>query len=568
MANHPTETSPNAEEAIANQTPTDSGAPAVDQSAGQQAVEKQPVADRSETEPTLSAAIPAEARPQRPADSVSKPVVEVRIGSQRDPANKLLAPSQPKAVREAMSTPVTLSQPVAQKNEPTTTEEKTIPQVARKVEGQAESALPTVPAEVERAVADEPNVATVTVDQLSSQWESDAGELDQISMDDLMSSNTVKQVVDEIPLESRIKGTVSRIHRDDVFFTLKGQHEGVASLRQFKKPPEPGMMTDVIVTGYNAEDSLYTLSIPGAAVSVADWSDINEGSIVEAKITGSNTGGLECMVNNIRGFIPASQISRFRVENLGDYVNQKLTCVVTEANPKRRNLVLSHRAIMERENEEKRQELMKSLEVGNVYDGTVTKLMDFGVFVDIGGVEGLVHISKLAWDRVQHPRDMLEEGQKIKVKIDKVNPETGKISLSHRDTLEHPWDNIDTKYPVGATVKGTVSRLANFGAFVKLESGIEGLIHISELAHSRVQTVKSVLNEGDEVEVKVLGVDREAQKIGLSLKELQPKPEPQEEKKAAEEPTEEIRPVVAKRKKPLKGGTSGKAGGDQFGLKW
>ena len=202
-------------------------------------------------------------------------------------------------------------------------------------------------------------------------------------------------------------------------------------------------------------------------------------------------------------------------------------------------------------------------------DGLVTKLMDFGAFVDIGGVEGLVHVSKLSWERVAHPKEVLEPGQTISVKVEKINPETGKISLSYRDTLENPWAKIDEKYPEGSVVEGTVSRLAQFGAFVKLEPGVEGLVHISELAHHRVMAVKNVVKQGDSVSVKILSVDPQAQKIGLSLKATQAKPEKKENAKVEAEANEPIREsAVKKRDEPLKGGRDRSSGGEQFGLKW
>jgi small subunit ribosomal protein S1 len=275
------------------------------------------------------------------------------------------------------------------------------------------------------------------------------------------------------------------------------------------------------------------------------------------------------MVGNIRGFIPASQIATHRVEDFSEFNEQKLQCVVTEANKRQRNLVLSHRAILEREKEEQRRKLLEELEVGQVHEGVVTSIRDFGAFVDLGGVDGLVHISKLSWDRVDHPSDVLEAGQKVRVKIDKVNPDTGKISLSYRDLLEHPWTGADAKFPVDSTVKGTVSRIAQFGAFVKLAPGIEGLIHVSELAHHRVVQVSHVVQEGDEVEVKVLSVDPQAQRISLSLKAAHPLPDAEatdEDAGQTDEPPREM--AVPKHKGPLKGGTNRPSGGDQFGLNW
>ncbi len=389
--------------------------------------------------------------------------------------------------------------------------------------------------------------------------------LEGVSMDELVAQGSISE---ELELESRVKATVDKIHNEHVFFNLKGRFVGIAALRSFKDPPELGAMLDVVIRSFNQEDGFYEVSVPGATIEVADWSDLTPGAIVDAKITGSNTGGLECSVNNIRGFIPASQIEIYRVENFGDYVNHKLQCVVTEANPNKKKLVLSHRAIAEREREEQKKTTLASLQPGQILDGTVIKLMDFGAFVDIGGAEGLIHISKLAWDRVTHPSEIVKEGEKISVKIENVNQQTGKIALSYRDTQEHPWKRVDEKYPVNSTVNGVVSKLAQFGAFVKLEPGIEGLVHISEIAHHRVVSVKTHLNVGDSIDVKILSVDPEAQKIGLSIRALVEKP-PEPESKLESEVAEPLRDsVVPKNHKPLQGGIRRRSGGEEFGLKW
>jgi small subunit ribosomal protein S1 len=278
---------------------------------------------------------------------------------------------------------------------------------------------------------------------------------------------------------------------------------------------------------------------------------------------------LECEVHAIRGFIPVSQISLFRVDDLEQFVGEKFTCIVTEANPARGNLVLSRRAVLEREKAEQKEKLLQSLEVGQTREGVVRNIRDFGAFVDLGGVDGLIHISQLSWDRVAHPSEVLEEGQKIKVRIDKIDETTGKIGLSYRDLLEHPWDHVREKYPENSLVTGTVSKIMDFGAFVRLEAGVEGLVHISELAHHRVVRVGNVVQEGEVVTVKVLSVDTEAQRMSLSIKAAQAQPEEPAAPDAAEE-TEE--PPREKAVKPysgtLRGGTNRKTGGDQFGLKW
>ena len=368
-------------------------------------------------------------------------------------------------------------------------------------------------------------------------------------------------------LDSRRSATVVRVHGDNVFFALGGRNEGVTTVRSFTTPPEPGQTFDVIVKGFNAEDGLYELHIPGASIEVGDWSDLNEGSIVEAKVTAANTGGLECTVNNIRGFIPVSQIAVYRVENTAEFVGQKFLCVVTEANPQRRNLVLSRRAILEREKEEAKRKFYEELQVGQVREGVVRKIEDFGAFVDMGGADGLIHVSQMSWERVKNPRDVLKEGQKVQVRVEKFDPQTGKIGLSLRSLQENPWTDIDSRFPIGSTVRGTVSRLANFGAFVKLTAGVEGLIHISELSNVRVSQVNKVVQEGQEVEVKILSVDRENQRIGLSLKAAQAGSAPAAE--PVEEPEEPLRKsAVKKRSGPLKGGFDRPTGAEGIGLKW
>ncbi len=473
------------------------------------------------TDPAAATSSPTPDQPPR------KP--KIQIGSQRDAADVSLQPSQPKAVQQAKSRPVEIVPREEVKDE------EPVPI------GSPEGLGDDIESEIDAALAD-------------------------VSMDAVL--DKLSPVDEELELNSRVKASVSRVHGDNVFVSLKGRFEGVLPLAQFKSPPTDGQMIEVVVKNLNEEDGLYEVAIPGSAVAVADWEDLNEGDLIEARVSGSNTGGLEVMVNSIRGFIPASQIDRFRVENFGDYVNQKLQCLVTEVNPQKRKLVLSRRAILEREREEQRKALLASLAEGDAYEGVVTKLMDFGAFVDIGGTEGLVHISKLSWDRVTHPKEVVSEGERVKVKVEKVNRETGKISLSIRDTLEHPWDNIGTKYTVQETVPGTVTKIADFGAFVRLEPGIEGLVHISEIAHHRVVRISNYLKQGDQVEVKILSIDPEKQKLGLSIKANQAAPV-KVEKTSEDEADEPLREsAVPPSQQPLRGGTDRKTGGEDIGLNW
>jgi small subunit ribosomal protein S1 len=391
--------------------------------------------------------------------------------------------------------------------------------------------------------------------------------LGEISLDAISESSAGPSRLEN---DSRHRATVLGLNGDDVFFSLGGKAQGVASVRMLPKAPEVGEVLDVIVAGYDAENELYSVRVPGGAVVTGDWSDISEGSMVEARVSGANTGGLEVMVNNIRGFIPISQIAPYRVENTGEFIGQKFVCVVTEANAQRGNLVLSRRAVLEREKEEVRKRLLTELQPGEMREGTIRKILDFGAFCDIGGIDGLIPIGQMSWDRIAHPSEIVQEGQKVRVRIERIDQESGKISLSLKNPEEHPWADIEQKFPVGSTQRGPVSRIAQFGAFVKLAPGIEGLIHISELAHHKVYAVSNVVKEGQEVEVKILSIDPEAQRIGLSLKATLEKPKKAEKKEGevaeVEEPKREL--AVAPRKGPLKGGAGKGTGGEQFGLKW
>ena len=403
-------------------------------------------------------------------------------------------------------------------------------------------------------------------DKLSPELEDELNRaLGGASMDDLMGAPT-KSGEPAFEPNSLQSGQVVAIRRDDVFVEFPGREQGIVSVRLFDVPPRPGAVVQVVVQRLNAEDGLYELSLPNKSVQVNDWSDLTEGALVNVRVTGHNAGGLECEVNHIRGFIPVSQIDLYRIEDLAPFVDQRLTCVITEADPDRRNLVLSRRAVLERQREEARQHLLASLQPGQVCDGVVRKLMDFGAFVDLGGVDGLVHVSQVAWGRVKHPSDVLKEGQQIKVRVEKVDPATGKISLAYRDLLESPWTAAARKYPPQSVARGTVTKLMDFGAFVELEPGIEGLVHISELSHKRIWRCSDVVKEGQQVEVMVRSVDAESQRMSLSMKELTAPPEP------VKKPEDEAAPAKPSKKSnkptgPLLGGIARKSG-DRFGLKW
>ncbi len=350
----------------------------------------------------------------------------------------------------------------------------------------------------------------------------------------------------------RKKGKVLSIHGPDVFVDVPGgRSQGVLSLQQFPEgPPKPGQEVEFEIEGYDGANGLLLLSLHGAAV-VADWSSVAEGMIVEARVTGTNKGGLTVDVNGIRGFMPMSQIDLYRVEKSEDYVNQRLRCLVVEVSPAERNLVVSRRALLEKEREEARAKLWQELAEGQVREGIVRSVRPFGAFLDLGGADGLLPISEMSWQRVNDPTTLVQPGQRLKVVVLRLDRDARKVTLGLKQLLPSPWDGIEEKFHAGKVVPGKVTRLMDFGAFVELEPGIEGLIHISELAIYRVRRVVDIVQPGQEVRVLILNVDAAARKIGLSLKGALPKEETeaaQEEMPATEEKPDQPRNV------PLRGG--------------
>ncbi len=350
------------------------------------------------------------------------------------------------------------------------------------------------------------------------------------------------------------KGKVFRIHGADVFIDLPGgRTQGVLPVQQFPEGPPPlGTEVEVHIEGFDQANGVYLLTRQGAAVE-ADWSTVAAGQTVEARVTGSNKGGLEVDVNGLRGFMPISQIDLYRVEDVAPFLNQRLLCLVTEADPVERNLVVSRRALLEKEREASREKLWAELNEGQVRQGVVRSLKDFGAFVDLGGVDGLLHVSEMSWTRVQDPASVVQPGQSIKVVVLKIDHERRKVSLGLKQLQPSPWDTVTEKYHAGTVVTGKVSRLMDFGAFVELEPAVEGLIHISELAPQRVRRVADVVKAGQEVQVMVLNVDPAQRRISLSLKAALPQEEPEtaaEEEAEPETPPKPPRP----RTTPLRGG--------------
>ena len=339
-----------------------------------------------------------------------------------------------------------------------------------------------------------------------------------------------------------------------LFVDLGGKSEGVIPLDQFEgEIPAPGSEIEVIVDHFDASEGIQHLRLKGTAVD-ATWENLRKGVMVEARVTKVIKGGVEVDVDGIRGFMPISQIDLGRVEDAASYVNQKFKALVTEANEREKNLVISRRELLEQERAEQREKTWASLEEGQVREGTVRSVKDFGAFVDLGGVDGLLPIGEMSWSRVQKVEDLVKTGDKVQVKVIKIDPVARKLTLGLKQLTPSPWETVEQKYPRGLMTKGKVTKLMEFGAFVELEPGIEGLIHITELSPNRVRRVADIVQPGQDVEVRILKVEPELKRIALSLLPAKGKEAPVEEDEEDEEADETPPAPKPERKVPLKGG--------------
>lgn len=250
--------------------------------------------------------------------------------------------------------------------------------------------------------------------------------------------------------------------------------------------------------------------------------------VFEAEIKDVVKGGLVVDLG-VRGFIPASLVETHFVEDFSEYKGKTLTLIVIEIDKEKNRVILSHRAVVEKEQADKKQKLLDSIQAGDILEGTIQRLTDFGAFVDIGGIDGLVHISQLSHTHIDKPSDIVQEGQKVSVKVLSVDRDNERISLSIKETLPGPWETIKEKVKQGDIIEGKVKRLVSFGAFVEILPGVEGLVHISQISHKHIGTPHEVLEEGQTVKVKVLDINREDQRISLSIRELEESPNASEE---------------------------------------
>jgi len=341
--------------------------------------------------------------------------------------------------------------------------------------------------------------------------------------------NETNHELAEVSVGSTLSGTVVKIEDKQVLVDIGYKTEGIVPISELSSLhiEVPG---DVVKEGdkltlkvKKVEDDEVVLSKKAVDADMA-WKELEEkfhnDEIFETEIKEIVKGGLVVDVG-LRGFIPASLVETYFVEDFSDYKNQILKVKIADLNKDQNRIILSHRAVVEEEANIQKQELLQSLETGQVLEGTVQRLTNFGAFVDIGGVDGLVHISELAHEHIEKASDIVSEGETIKVEVLSVDRDNERISLSRKQTVPGPWESIADQIKSGDTLDGTVKRLVNFGAFVEIQPGVEGLVHISQIANRHIGTPQEVLEVGQQIKVKVLDVNEQEERISLSIKALE-----------------------------------------------
>jgi small subunit ribosomal protein S1 len=329
-----------------------------------------------------------------------------------------------------------------------------------------------------------------------------------------------------------VRGIVLQVSDTEVIVDVGYKSEGIIPVEEFRDEAgnisvKPGDVVDVLLEKTEDKEGYVVLS-KEKAEKMKVWDEVErayqERRVVTGRVIERVKGGLAVDIG-VRAFLPGSQVDVRPVRNLDSLKGQELRMRVIKVNKKRGNIVLSRKAVLEEENAERKRDTLDMLEEGKVLMGTVKNITDYGAFVDLGGIDGLLHITDISWGRINHPSEVLNVGDEIKVTVLKFDRETERVSLGYKQLKADPWTTATIKYPVGARVKGKVVSLTDYGAFVELEEGVEGLIHVSEMSWSKkIKHPSKILAVGQEVECVVLGIDQEAHRISLGLKQVETNP--------------------------------------------
>ena len=331
-----------------------------------------------------------------------------------------------------------------------------------------------------------------------------------------------------------VQGTVVSVLRDQVIIDIGGKSEGMIPLHEFSDGSaevtvKAGDKIDVYIESRENDDGLVTLS-KEKADKMKVWDEISgaceRDELIEGTISQRVKGGLSVTIRGgVKAFLPGSQVDLRPIRNLDKLIGQSYKFKVIKFNKKRGNIVLSRRVLLERERDEMKAKTLETLTEGMVVKGTIKNITEYGAFVDLGGIDGLLHITDMSWGRVNHPNEVFQVGDEVTVKVLKYNPETERVSLGLKQTQEDPWNHAEEAYPPGKKVHGKVMSITDYGAFVELEPGVEGLIHVSEMSWTKkVKHPSKMLEVGQDLECQVLEVDARAKRISLGLKQLEPDP--------------------------------------------
>lgn len=369
---------------------------------------------------------------------------------------------------------------------------------------------------------------------------------EEVNFEELFDKSMKSIEEDEI-----IKGKVIGVSNKEVFVDIGYKADGIIPIEEFSDNPEE-KPTDIYKVGDEIE--VYVVKVNDGEGNVLlsrkrleytkGWEKIVEafekGIFVSGFVSDVVNGGVLAVVNGIKVFIPASQLGEKYVEDLNQYRKKPVTIKIIDLNQNKKKVVGSQRAVLQLEREAAKKDLWEHIQVGQEVKGVVKRLTDFGVFVDIGGADGLIHISELSWNRIKHPSEVVKEGQEVEVRIIDIDQEKKKISLGYKKTVDDPWNSAIKEYEVGQVVKGKVVNLMQFGAFIEIQPGLTGLVHISQISNKRITKPQEVLSLGQEVEAKITAIDLEKKKISLSIRELLPIIEVETKEVPADAPEEEI----------------------------
>jgi small subunit ribosomal protein S1 len=356
---------------------------------------------------------------------------------------------------------------------------------------------------------------------------------DEEEMDEEFGEESFRELFENSPqgnlaVGDVVEGTVIQVNPDSVVVDVGYKSEGVIPLSEFSVDGQPADIKvndkiDVLFERAENDSGLIGLSKEKADRQKV-WNSLEEDAVVEGKIVSRIKGGLSVDIG-VNAFLPGSQVDLRPVRNLDKLIGETFEFKIIKLNKRRGNIVLSRRVLLENERESQRADTLKTLEEGQIVEGVVKNLTDYGAFIDLGGIDGLLHITDMSWGRVTHPSDILAVGDAINVKVLKFDREKERVSLGLKQTAPDPWLSVADKYPAGAKVSGKVVSLTDYGAFVELEEGVEGLIHVSEMSWTkRIKHPNKILSIGDEVEIVVLAMDTENRRISLGLKQVEPNP--------------------------------------------